>query len=123
VLVGDGAFQMTGPEISHAPEYRCTPVIVLFNNTRWEMLQAFFPDAGYNTTVSWPFSKLAELWGGRGFVVRTPREFREALATAWAGDTFAIIEVTLAPGDVSPILRGFVRAFKARVYEAPTSGC
>jgi len=123
VLVGDGAFQMTGPEISHAPEYRCNPVVVLFNNTRWEMLQAFFPDAGYNTTVSWPFSKLAELWGGRGFVVRTPREFREALTSAWAGDTFAIIEVTLAPGDVSPILRGFVRAFKARVYEAPTSGC
>ena len=73
VLVGDGAFQMTGPEISHAPEYGCNPVIVLFNNTRWEMLQAFFPDAGYNTTVSWPFAKLAELWGGRGFVARTPR--------------------------------------------------
>jgi indolepyruvate decarboxylase len=122
VLVGDGAFQMTGPEISHAPEYRCNPVIVLFNNTRWEMLQAFFPDARYNATVPWPFSKLAELWGGRGFVARTPREFREALASAWAGDTFAIIDVTLAPGDVSPILRGFVRAFKARVYEAPEAG-
>jgi len=30
--------------------------------------------------------------------------------------------VTLARGDVSPILRGFVRAFKARVYEAPEAG-
>ena len=29
VLVGDGAFQMTGPEISHAPRYGCNPVIVL----------------------------------------------------------------------------------------------
>jgi indolepyruvate decarboxylase len=122
VLVGDGAFQMTGPEISHAPEYQCNPVIVLFNNTRWEMLQAFFPDAGYNATVAWPFSKLAELWGGRGFVARTPREFREALAAAWAGDTFALIDVTLAPGDVSPILRGFVHAFKARVYKTPDAG-
>ena len=26
------------------------------------MLQAFFPDAGYNATVPWPFAKLAELW-------------------------------------------------------------
>ena len=67
VLMGDGAFQMTGPEISHAPQYGCNPVIVLLNNTRWEMLQAFYPHAGYNDTVTWPFAKLAELWGGRGF--------------------------------------------------------
>ena len=117
VLVGDGAFQMTGPEISHAPEYGCNPVIVLFNNTRWEMLQAFFPDAGYNATVPWPFAKLAELWGGRGFV-RADAAANSARRSraAWAGDTFALIEVTLEPGDMSPILSGFVRAFKARVY-------
>jgi indolepyruvate decarboxylase len=121
VLVGDGAFQMTGPEISHAPEYQCNPVVVLFNNTRWEMLQAFFPDATYNRTVAWPFAALAPLWGGRGFTVRTPREFREALAAAWAGDSFALIDVKLAPGDVSPILSGFVRAFKERVYVARPS--
>jgi indolepyruvate decarboxylase len=40
VLVGDGAFQMTGPEISHAPEYDCNPVVIVLNNTSWEMLQA-----------------------------------------------------------------------------------
>jgi indolepyruvate decarboxylase len=121
VLVGDGAFQMTGAEISHAPEYGCNPVIVLFNNARWEMLQAFFPDAKYNETVSWPFAALAELWGGRGFTARTPREFRDALAAAWAGEAFALIEVTLAPGDVSPILRGFVRAFKDQIYKTAPS--
>jgi indolepyruvate decarboxylase len=118
VLVGDGAFQMTGPEISHSAEYHCNPVVVLFNNTRWEMLQAFFPDARYNATVPWPFASLADLWGGRGFLVKTPRQFREALGQAWSGVTFAVIEVTLAPGDVSPILSGFVRAFKERVYRA-----
>lgn len=115
VLVGDGAFQMTGSEISHASEYGCNPIVVLFNNTRWEMLQAFFPDARYNATVAWPFAKLAELWGGRGFLARTPRELRHALQVAWSGERFSLIEVTLQPGDISPILRGFVRAFKARV--------
>jgi indolepyruvate decarboxylase len=120
VLVGDGAFQMTGPEISHAAEYGCNPVVVLFNNTRWEMLQAFFPDATYNATVPWPFAALADLWGGRGLIVRTPREFGEALEYAWTGGTFALIEVTIAPGDVSPILAGFVRAFKERVYRPST---
>ena len=43
VLVGDGAFQMTGSEIAHARKYGCNPIVVLLNNSRWEMLQAFFP--------------------------------------------------------------------------------
>ncbi|HKT81226.1 MAG TPA: thiamine pyrophosphate-binding protein [Vicinamibacterales bacterium] len=116
VLVGDGAFQMTGPEISHAPELRCSPVVILLNNARWEMLQAFFPEAQYNATVPWPFSKLAGLWGGQGFDVRTPQQLRHALTTAWASDRFAILDVALERGDLSPILRGFVDAFKKRVY-------
>ncbi len=115
VLVGDGAFQMTGAEISHAPVYGCRPIVVVFNNTRWEMLQAFFPDAGYNETVPWPFAELARLWGGRGVTARTPDEFRRALAEGWESDRFVLIEVPLERGDVSPILRGFVQAFTARI--------
>src|SRR5205823_774058 len=116
VLVGDGAFQMTGSEIAHAPEYGCNPVIVVFNNSRWEMLQAFFPDARYNTTVTWPFAKLADLWGGRGFDAATPRQFREGLEAASRESRFTLIEVALQPGDISPILRGFVTAFKKKIY-------
>lgn len=116
VLVGDGAFQMTGCEISHAPQYDCNPIIVLFNNGRWEMLQAFFPDAQYNDTVEWPFARLAEIWGGRGFTARTPGRLRATLAEAFEEKRFTLIEVPLAKGDVSPILRGFVKAFKQRVY-------
>jgi indolepyruvate decarboxylase len=116
VLVGDGAFQMTGPEIAHAAEYGCNPIVVLFDNSRWEMLQAFFPKAQYNDTVPWPFATLADLWGGRGFDVRTPGQFRDALAAAADEKRFTLIDVHLERGDVSPILRGFVEAFKKRVY-------
>jgi indolepyruvate decarboxylase len=116
VLVGDGAFQMTGSEISHAPQYDCNPIIVLFNNGRWEMLQAFFPDAQYNDTVEWPFARLAEIWGGRGFTARTPGRLRATLAEAFEEKRFTLIEIPLAKGDVSPILRGFVKAFKKKVY-------
>jgi indolepyruvate decarboxylase len=117
VLVGDGAFQMTGSEISHAPEYECNPIVVLFNNNRWEMLQAFVPDAQYNNTVEWPFARLAEIWGGRGFTARTPRRFRDVLAEAFEEKRFTLIEIPLAKGDVSPILRGFVTAFKRRLSD------
>jgi indolepyruvate decarboxylase len=116
VLVGDGAFQMTGPEISHAPEYRCNPIVVVLNNTGWEMLQAFFPGAGYNRTVSWPFAQLADLWGGRGIRTTTPAQFRDALAGAIPESRFTLIEVPLERGDLSPVLQRFVAAFKARVY-------
>ncbi|RPI55183.1 MAG: indolepyruvate/phenylpyruvate decarboxylase, partial [Acidobacteria bacterium] len=116
VLVGDGAFQMTGSEIAQAHRYGCNPIVVLFNNQRWEMLQAFFPEARYNETVSWPFAKLADLWAGRGFRAFTPRQFRDALNAAYDEGRFTLIEVGLKQGDVSPILRGFVDAFKKRVY-------
>ena len=116
VLVGDGAFQMTGGEISQASRYGCNPIVVLFNNQRWEMLQAFFPEARYNETVSWPFAKLADQWGGRGFRAFTPRQLRDALNAAYDDRRFTLIEVGLQQGDVSPILRGFVEAFKKRVY-------
>ena len=82
VLVGDGGFQMTGAEISQCVRYGLNPIVILFNNSRWEMLQAFFPTASYNDTVPWPFARLAELWGGRGFEVRTPAQLRSALSEA-----------------------------------------
>ena len=76
-----------------------------------------FPDARYNETVHWPFSKLADLWGGRGFRAHTPRQFRDALDAAFAEEKrFSLIEVGLQPGDISPILRGFVHAVKTRVH-------
>ena len=116
VLVGDGAFQMTGPEISHAPEYDCNPVVIVLNNTSWEMLQAFFPAATYNRTAAWPFAKLAELWGGRGVRATTGAELAAALTAAWQDSRFAIIEVPLAPGDISSVLARFVAAFRRKVY-------
>lgn len=115
VLVGDGAFQMTGPEISHATNYGCSPLVVVLNNGSWEMLQSFVPGAGYNATVPWPFAKLAELWGAKGFEVRTHAELRAALAQAWADDRPALVEVFLERGDMSPVLASFVRAFKLRL--------
>jgi indolepyruvate decarboxylase len=116
VLVGDGAFMMTGPEIAHAPAHRCNPVVVVLNNASWEMLQAFFPHARYNTTPAWPFARLAELWGGCGVRAETPDALAEAIRAAWRDERFSIIEVPLAPGDISPVLSRFVEAFKAKTY-------
>jgi indolepyruvate decarboxylase len=74
---------------------------VLLNHNRWEMLQAFYPHAGYHDTVAWPFAKLAEPWGGRGVLAPTMGHFRAALRDAWVEP---------------PVLSRFVAAFKERVY-------
>jgi indolepyruvate decarboxylase len=74
---------------------------VLLNNNRWEMLQAFYPHAGYHDTVAWPFAKLAERWGGRGVLAPTMGHFRAALRDAWVEP---------------PVLSRFVAAFIERVY-------
>jgi indolepyruvate decarboxylase len=118
VLLGDGAFQMTGPELSHAPLFGCNPILVLLNNNSWEMLQTFFPHARYNTTAPWPYAKLAELWGARGAEVRTADELTAALAAAFADARASLIEVHLAKGDISPVLRGFVQAITRRAARA-----
>ena len=44
VLVGDGAFQMTGWELGNCRRYGWDPIVVLFNNASWEMLRAFQPE-------------------------------------------------------------------------------
>jgi indolepyruvate decarboxylase len=120
VLVGDGAFQMTGQEICQCPRLGLDPVVIVLKNQCWQVIQAFVPEGRYNEVVDWPFARLAELWGGRGFTARTPGQFRQALADAWAGAGFALIEAELAAGDMSPVLRGFVEGFRQRVR--PTQG-
>jgi indolepyruvate decarboxylase len=41
VLVGDGAFQMTGWELGNCRRYGLDPIVILFNNSSWGMLQRF----------------------------------------------------------------------------------
>ena len=118
VLVGDGAFQMTGPELSRAAEHGCNPVVIVLNNGSWEMLEAFVPAAGYNRVTSWPYAKLAELWGMTGVEVRSAGHLRRALDAAWQGGKPSLLEIPIERGDISPVLARFVEAFKKRVASA-----
>ena len=59
ILVGDGAFQMTGWELGNCRRYELDPIVVLFNNTGWEMLRAFQPESGFNDLDDWNFAAIA----------------------------------------------------------------
>ena len=113
ILVGDGAFQMTGWELGNARRYGWDPIVLVFNNASWEMLRAFEPQADFNTLGTWDFASMAAGMGGDGTCVQTCGELRAALRKAVATrGRFQLIDIRLAPGVQSPTLERFVKAVK-----------
>jgi len=105
VLVGDGAFQMTGMELSTSVRFGLNPIVIVLNNhgygTERQLHEGAFNDIG-----EWHYSQLpAVLGSGRGFVVRTEGEFDFALKEALANTgSFTILDVQLDKLDRSPAL-------------------
>lgn len=113
ILVGDGAFQMTGWELGNAARFGWDPVVLVFNNASWEMLRAFEPEAAFNALGTWDFASMAAGMGGDGYLVRTCGELESTLTRAWATrGRFQLLDIRLAPGARSPTLSRFVQAVK-----------
>ncbi len=106
VLVGDGAFQMTGMELSTAARYHLNPIIVVLNNGGYATERPMI-DGPFNDVLNWNYARLPELLGsGRGFQVETEQQLTLALAEARANTgSYSILDVRLAPDDISPALQ------------------
>ena len=109
VLSGDGAFQMTGMEISHAPRLGLSPIVVLVNNGGWQIFRPVSPRKDLLALPPWPYAELAQAWGGVGFCAGTRAELREALRAAHELREFVLIECRLRPDDLSPISKRYIR--------------
>ncbi|MCY4337894.1 MAG: indolepyruvate/phenylpyruvate decarboxylase, partial [Gammaproteobacteria bacterium] len=113
ILVGDGAFQMTGMELLNCRRYGWNPIVLVFNNSSWEMLRAFQPESEFNDLDRLDFAALADALGGLGQAVNTKRELHAALDRACADETcFQLIDISLARGLMSNTLSRFVAGFK-----------
>jgi indolepyruvate decarboxylase len=114
ILVGDGAFQMTGWELGNCRRYGLDPIVVLFNNRSWEMLRVFQPESRFNNLDDWHFADIATSIGGVGERVTTRRELAAVLDRAVARrGQFSLIEVMLPRGETSDTLTRFVSGFKS----------
>lgn len=105
VLVGDGAFQMTGMELATIARYKLNPVVVVLNN-RGYGTERHMQDGPYNDVWPWEYHRLPELLGtGRGFLVETEQQLDSALceAQAWT-QSFCLLDARLASLDRSPAL-------------------
>jgi indolepyruvate decarboxylase len=105
VLVGDGAFQMTGMELSTVARLGLAPIVVVLNNHGYST-ERQIADGPFNDILNWQFSKVPDVLGaGQGFRVRTVGELRAALDAAMANtESYSILDVDLSPTDMSPAL-------------------
>jgi len=117
VLVGDGAFQMTGIEVSTIARLGLNPIIVVFNNYGYATERPIH-DGPFNDLQMWQYSQFpAIVGGGTGAVVTTEDEFDQALDAAQARtETFTIIEVQLDPRDSSPALQRLAEALAKKIH-------
>ncbi|UCE47617.1 MAG: alpha-keto acid decarboxylase family protein, partial [Phycisphaerales bacterium] len=121
VLVGDGAFQMTGMELSTTVRLGLNPVVVVLNNHGYSTERQIV-EGPFNDIHNWNFSEVPGLLGsGQGFVTHTVGEVRRALDESLANrDSFSVIEVDLDPYDISPALVRLGRRLRKRVKDAQT---
>ena len=113
ILVGDGAFQMTGWELGNCKRYGWDPIVLVFNNASWEMLRTFQPESSFNDLGHWGFAEMASGLGGEGVRVNTRAELKAALDKAIATrGKFQLIEITLPRGVLSNTLQRFVAGVK-----------
>ena len=106
VLVGDGAFQMTGMELSTALKHGFNPIVVVLNNHGYTT-ERFLQEGPFNDIPNWSYHRLPDLLGGGwGFEVKTERDLDQALKAAMANeDKFSILNVHLDSHDISPALQ------------------
>ncbi len=114
VLCGDGAFQMTGPEIAQAPRHGLNPIVIVMNNGGWQIFRPIVPTPSLLAIPPWPYADLGRAWGGAGFRVERARDLRTALVEAARTKTFVVIEARLAPDDLSPVARKYIQASARR---------
>lgn len=95
-IIGDGAFQMTGIELSTVAKYKMNPVVIVLNNDGYGT-QRHIIDGEFNDIHPWKYTKMTELLNyGKSFRVATKGELESVLKQAAADQqNMYLIEVVI----------------------------
>jgi indolepyruvate decarboxylase len=118
VIVGDGAFQMTGTELSSLVRHKFPTVVIVLDNGGYGTERFLHPGTfAFNDIQPWAYHKLPEVFGGgRGYLVRTEGDFDRALSAALADtDNLSLIHVVLDKADHSTSLERLTEKLSKRV--------
>jgi indolepyruvate decarboxylase len=120
VLVGDGAFQMTGTELSTCARYGQTPVVIILNNRGYSTEREIL-DGSFNDLYEWRYEKICDLLGnGVGHRVATHGDLVAALGAALADSgRMHVLNVLLDPADRSPAMKRIAARLAKRIAAPP----
>jgi indolepyruvate decarboxylase len=115
VLVGDGAFAMTGLEAATSAFHGVKPVILVLDNNGYGT-QRPMKDGAFNDIPALHAEHLPTVFRtGRGWLASTEDELDGALAEAMSADELCIIRAVVPKGDRSPALLRLTDALGKRV--------
>jgi len=116
ILVGDGAFQMTGTELSTIARLGLNAIVIVFNNAGYST-ERFILDGPFNDIAPWRFDRLGEVIGPlRGYDAASEEAFETAFTLALAEkDVPSIINVHLDRTDASQAVRSLGEHLKRQI--------
>jgi len=116
VLVGDGAFQMTGTELSTCIRYGQAPIVVVLNNRGYSTEREIL-EGPFNDIYEWQYEKVCDLLGGGvGHRVGTFRDLVQALNAAVSDPKQVhVLNVLLDPGDRSTAMKRVAQRLAKRL--------
>jgi acetolactate synthase I/II/III large subunit len=102
-ISGDGGFQMNSQELATAVKNKLPIVTIIMNNgylgmvRQWQEL--FFKKRYASTSLegSPDFSKLVEVYGGKGIRVTSKKELESALQEALSSEQFVLLDCLIPP--------------------------
>jgi indolepyruvate decarboxylase len=121
-IVGDGAFQMTGMELSNLVRHKFPTLVIILDNKGYGTERLLHSgDWAFNDIHPWQYHHLPEvLGGGKGYLIRTEGEFDKALNSAWKDDTGpSILHVMIDPQDCSRALATLAARMSKTVVQNP----
>lgn len=118
VIVGDGAFQMTGMEISTISRFALNPIIIVLNNKGYGTERPML-DGPFNDILPWNYYRIPEIIGhGKGFVIETEDQLQESLSAAETiySKDLCVLDVHLDTHDGSPALQRLTESLGKKVH-------
>src|SRR5215469_11689082 len=118
VIVGDGAFQMTGMEVSTISRFALSPVIIVLNNRGYGTERPVL-DGPFNDILPWNYFRIPEITGhGKAFLVESEDQLEESLSAAENiyPHELCMLDVRLDIHDSSPALQRLTETLRKKVH-------
>lgn len=120
VIVGDGAFQMTGMEVSTNARFGLNPIVVILNNEGYCTERPII-DGPFNNLLPWDYSRIPQVIGyGKGFVIESEEELDRAMFESEKiyDRELCLLDVRLDKHDGSAALRRITELFRSRAQQS-----